>query len=345
MTPRELVHATLAFTPGLRAPRQVWALPGAWARYGEELKRLEREFPSDFTGVWCPERLRSHPRTQGDMHRKGTYIDEWGCTFLNLQDGIIGEVKEPLVKDWEQDAGKVHFPEEWLTLDRQVINAACAASDRFVFAACNPRPFEQLQFIRGTPELMMDLADPSPAFLAFMARMHDLYCRQVAAWAATDVDAISFMDDWGSQRSLLISPAAWRRFFKPMYADYVRIAHAAGKRAFMHSDGHILAIYPDLIEIGVDALNSQIFCMGVEQLAPFAGRITFWGEIDRQRLLPRGTPAEIDAAVRLVHATLGRRGGCIAQCEWGADAPPENAFQVFRSWDAITGARAAGATA
>ncbi len=68
------------------------------------------------------------------------------------------------------------------------------------------------------------------------------------------------------------------------------IAHAAGKKLFMHSDGHILAIYPDLVEIGIDAVNSQIFCMGVEKLAPFAGRITFWGEIDRQHLLAHATP-------------------------------------------------------
>lgn len=105
----------------------------------------------------------------------------------------------------------------------------------------------------------------------FVAEMHDFYCELLSAWAHTDVDALRFMDDLGSQRSLLISPATWRDIFKPMYRDYAQIAHAAGKKLFMHSDGHILAIYPDLVEIGIDAVNSQIFCMGVDQLAQFAG--------------------------------------------------------------------------
>jgi len=105
----------------------------------------------------------------------------------------------------------------------------------------------------------------------------------------------------------------------------------------MHSDGHIPAIDPDLIEIGVDAVNSQLFCMRVEALAPFAGRITFWGEIDRQHLLARATPDEVEAAVRLVYGTLWRNGGRISQCEVGAGARPENMRRVFATWDEVHG--------
>ncbi|GIX07793.1 MAG: hypothetical protein KatS3mg115_2196 [Candidatus Poribacteria bacterium] len=101
------------------------------------------------------------------------------------------------------------------------------------------------------------------------------------------------MDDWGSQTALLISPAQWREFFKPLYADYCRILHAADKFVFFHSDGHIEAIYGDLIEIGVDAINSQLFCMNIERLGRlYRGKVTFWGEIDRQGVLAFGTPQD-----------------------------------------------------
>ncbi len=96
--------------------------------------------------------------------------------------------------------------------------------------------------------------------------VHEFFMREVAMWADTDVDAIGFMDDWGAQSRLLISPKMWREIYKPLYAEYVEIIHSAGKFAFMHSDGDISAIYPDLIEIGVDALNSQLFCMDIEAL-------------------------------------------------------------------------------
>ena len=75
-----------------------------------------------------------------------------------------------------------------------------------------------------------------------------------------------FMDDWGSQNSLLINPATWDKYFRPFYQEFIDIAHRNGKDIFMHSDGNTLLIYPKLIEMGLDAFNSQIFCMGLDNL-------------------------------------------------------------------------------
>ena len=333
-TSRELVYQTLNFTGPARAPRDLWTLPIAAQAHPAALAAILEAYPPDMTGVDGFERERAP--TRGDQYAIGAYTDEWGATFVSVQAGVIGEVKQPLIGDWATDVPRVHIPTAWLTVDRDAVNRACAATDKFTLAGCNPRPFEQLQFLRGTANLYMDLTDPPPELLAFMAELHAFYCELLQVWANTDVDALRMMDDWGSQRSLLISPAMWRHYFKPMYRDYVQIAHAAGKKFFMHSDGHILAIYPELIEIGVDALNSQLFCMGVEKLAPFAGKITFWGEIDRQRLLAFATPDEVGAAVRQVHEQLWRTGGCIAQCEFGAGARPENVERVFATWDTMT---------
>jgi uroporphyrinogen-III decarboxylase len=233
------------------------------------------------------------------------------------------------------DASNAHIPIEWLTIDADEVNRFCADSDRFVLAGACPRPFEQLQFIRGTENLNIDLMDCPKGLLTFMATMHNFYCDLMTKWAKTDVDALTFMDDWGSQRSLLINPSIWVDVFKPMYKDYSEIAHSHNKKLFMHSDGYILDIIPHLIEVGVDALNSQIFCMTPEALSPFAGKVTFWGEIDRQNLLPHGTINEIADAVSAVHDNLWCNGGCIAQCEFGPGARPENVEAVFRTWDEI----------
>ncbi len=332
-TSRELVYQTLNFAHPARAPRDLWTLPIAIRAHPAEHARLLADFPPDLVGVGGCERERAP--TVGDPYQIGRYTDEWGCTFVNIQAGVIGEVKEPIIADWATDAARVHIPREWLTMDCDAVNRQCAATERFALAGCCPRPFEQLQFLRGTTNLYMDLTDPSPAMRSFMAEMHDFYCELLMAWAQTDVDALRIMDDWGAQRGLLISPEMWRTYFKPLYRDYAQIAHAAGKKFFMHSDGHILAIYPDLIEVGVDALNSQLFCMGVENLASFAGRITFWGEIDRQHLLAFADEEEVEDAVRLVHSRLWRAGGCIAQCEFGAGARPENVRRVFETWAQI----------
>jgi uroporphyrinogen decarboxylase len=328
-SPRDLVKQALDFRAPARLPRQIWVLPWASARYPEELNRIEAAFPQDITTipVLCSEPVPGG----GNAHAVGTFVDAWGCEFENLQEGIIGQVKHPQFRDWSE-AERTPFPRERLEVDLEKVAAFCHSTDRYVLAGTCPRPFERLQFLRGTENLYLDLNRPPPQLLSFLERLHAFYVEELTLWARTDVDGLTFMDDWGSQRSLLVAPELFRELFKPLYAEYVAIAHAHGKHAFMHSDGHITEIIPDLIEIGLDALNSQVFCMGVEELGNrFAGELTFWGELDRQQLLPRAQPGEIAAAARGLKAAFHRNGGFIAQCEFGPGARPENVYAYFEA--------------
>lgn len=338
MTSRELVHSTLEFrNTSNRAPRQLWWLPWAANNFPNELKQIQEDFPGDFGGALTE--YREIAKTTGDATEVGIYVDDWNCTLHNLQRGVIGEVKEPLIATGDDEwtnAKNVHLPEEWLTFDTDKVNRSCAESDLFMMGGCCPNPFERLQYIRGTENLYMDLMFPTDGMMDFIKKLHDFYCRLLEKWAKTDVDAVNFMDDWGSQKNLLINPDLWAELFKPMYKDFVDIAHTHGKKIFMHSDGNVLQIYPHLIDIGVDAMNSQLFCMGPESLAPFKGKITFWGEIDRQYILPWGTVEDTENAVRKVYDNLWDNGGCIAQCEFGPGAKPENVRKVFETWDQVT---------
>ncbi|MFW5698119.1 MAG: uroporphyrinogen decarboxylase family protein, partial [Fimbriimonadaceae bacterium] len=279
VSPRELVLKTLEFRHPSRAPRDMWTLPATFTKFPGAIESIQAEFPLDIDY-----QLGYEPKAapeKGDPYAVGESTDAWGCVFKNVQAGIIGEVKEPPVEEWAEDVEKVHMPVEWLEIDRDRVNRECAESDKFKIAGGCPRPFEQLQFIRGTEDLMMDLLDPEPEQIEFMHRMHEFYVKLQTVWAETEVDALRFIDDWGSQLGLLISPELWREHFKPMYAEYGRIARRHGKKLFMHSDGDIRSILPELIEIGVDAVNCQVGLMTPAALEPFAGKITFWGEVDR----------------------------------------------------------------
>jgi len=150
------------------------------------------------------------------------------------------------------------------------------------------------------------------------------------------------MDDWGSQTSLLISPAMWREYFKPLYKDYCDILRSKNKRVFFHSCGHTEAIFGDLIEIGVEAINTQIFCMNIEELGEkYSGKIVFRGDIDRQHILPFETTDGIRKAVRRVAKALMRRDkntemtGIISQCGFGNIDPTENILAVYDEWEKI----------
>lgn len=337
MTSRELVKNTLEFKNNNgKVPKQMWVLPWANDNHQDTIDKINAHFPDDFGGISVSYSIPTIE--EGNPYITGNYTDPWGCRFINISSGIIGEVKEPLIAaddyDWN-DLSNIHIPEEALSFEIEQVNTECKKSTKFIMAGCCPRPFEQLQFIRGTENLYIDLMQPPVKMLEFLNLMHDYYCRLLTKWANTDVDALMFMDDWGSQNTLLINPEIWCRIFKPMYRDYIDIAHRHGKKIFMHSDGNTLQIIPHLIEIGLDAINAQIFCIGVDNLAQFKGKITFWGEIDRQHLLPHATLTEIEDAVKKVYNTLWNNGGCIAQCEFGPGAKPGNVYKVFETWSRI----------
>lgn len=336
MTSRERVRRTLTFQNPDRAPRDLWWLPGVEMFQKAALDVLQARYPPDF--VFPAFKYGEAERASGTPYVTGTYRDEWGCPRIVSTPGVAGQVKDPPLADWAA-LDRLRPPYEILDhADFSRVNASCAATDKFVKAGAvygtTVRPFERMQFLRGTENLLMDLAWGTQEVFRLRDMVHEFFLRELELWAETDVDCIPFMDDWGGQYSLLISPDIWREVFKPLYADYCRIAHDAGKFVFFHSDGYILDIIPDLIELGVDALNSQLFCMVIEEIGKrFKGKITFWGEVDRQWTLPFGGEDDARAAVRRVRAALDdSRGGVIAQCEWGNDVPKENIEAVFEAW-------------
>jgi uroporphyrinogen decarboxylase len=330
MKRRDLVRRTLDFANPPSVPRQIWILPWAEEHYPAAVARLRADFPDDV--VPSPGLYRSPLPVSGRRYEKGIYTDEWGCRFTNVHGGVIGVVQEPALAVWD-DLARFKTPDASLDVDRDAVNAFCRQTDQFVLAGTLVRPFERLTFLRTMEQAFIDLAEQPPELFELLGMIHAHYLKEVEAWAATEVDAIVLMDDWGTQRRMMIAPDLWRRIFKPLYAAYNEIARAHGKYVFMHSDGYITDIISDLIEVGVQALNSQIRCMGARDLGDrFRGRITFWGEMDRQQLLAFGSVEEVRAAVKETHACLFAGGGLIAQCEFGPGARPENVYEVFRTW-------------
>ncbi len=334
MNSRDRVKKVLKQEEVDRLPRTLWALPGVMDYRKQEFNEVIGKFPGDFGGPVCS--YGRGKRCKGDSAKVGVNVDAWGSVWYVGEPGVIGEVKEYPLADWSA-LDSYALPWELLDeADLSQVNKSCAQSDRFILAGTETRPFERMQFLRGTENLFMDLAYGNKEVFKLRDMLHEFSVREMEMWAGTDVDGVSFMDDWGTQKTLLISPKLWREFYKPLYKDYCDILHKKGKYVFFHSDGNIEAIYPDLVEIGVDALNSQLFCMDMEKLGElYAGKITFWGEIDRQNILPFGTITDVRNAVgRVAKALLkGKRTGVIAQCEWGVKDPKENIEAVYDEWN------------
>jgi hypothetical protein len=332
MTGRERVRATLLFDRPDRVPRDLWSLRYVNLFQQDELDRLKAKYPMDISS--------SQPSPGWDEKvvqataKAGSYIDDWGSVWRVGEPGVVGEVWKPTLKEW---SGLKSFRAPWRLIeqrDKAFVDAACESSDKFMLSDVTARPFERLQFLRGSENLFYDIGEDREEMHKLLTLLHEFYLSDIAWWCSTKVDAVFFMDDWGSNRSLLIDPKTWRKLFKPLYREYCDIIHAAGKFAFFHSDGNTEAIFGDLVEIGIDAINSQLFCMDIEGLAEkYRGRITFWGEIDHRTVLPFGTEEEVRRAVVRVKSALGGgKGGVVAQCEWGKNNPARNIEAVFQAW-------------
>ena len=331
MDSRSLVKDTLNFASPSRIPRQMWVLPWAEIHYPGDLMKIGQKYPDDL--IQAPALYKNPLKLTGGKYQAGVFVDEWGCKFMNMEEGLMGIPEDPVIRNWS-DLDTFHTPDAALDIDRNAINRFCRSTDKFVYAGSIVRPFERFQFLRSLEQSMIDVLLEEPGFLELLRKMHVHFCKEVEVWAKTEVDALFLMDDWGTQNSMMVSPGVFTRHFKPMYRDYCEIARHYGKSVFMHSDGNITEIIPELAEIGVNALNSQLFCMDIDRLSrEAAGKITFWGEIDRQNILPNGTEADIRDAVNLVYEKLYRNGGVIAQCEFGPAANPENILRVFECWN------------
>ena len=332
MTSRERVLAALNFSGPDRLPRDLWGFRPLQRFRPDDLRLVYERFPVDFARP--PAVLGPSARAKGEAAEPGSYIDDWGSVWTNAQPGVSGEVTGPALADWSV-LDTFEPPVEMLKHPTvEAVNRFCAGTDGFCLGEVGSGPFERLQFLRGTQNLYLDLGMQTANVRALLNLVHDFCRHHFQLWARTAVDGVVIGDDWGTQTSLLISPETWRRMFRPLYEEYFAIVHGGGKKVFFHSDGCIRPIIPDLIELGVDALNSQLSCMDIEELGrAFRGKVTFWGEIDRQRVLPFGTPAEVRAAVRRVkRAFYDPRGGLIAQVCWTINDPVENILAAFEEW-------------
>ena len=333
---RERVSATLRFQDPGAIPLDIWCLGTAQLKYGDSLKKLLDGHETDFGRLRCP----LDRGFFGEYGKVGYYKDLWGSTWKMLVAGITGEVVDPAVADIER-ATEFRPPykqleQGWLD-DRQNIaeNAKKLRNRGKFIIGGTVEVFQRMQWVRGSENLYCDLGLREPGVFALCEILTDYYMRYLDYWLDMDVDAIGFTEDWGTQISLLISPALWREMFRPVYKKLFDKIKSAGKFVFFHSDGYILDIMGDLAELGADAINSQVWCMGVEKVAAAcAGKTTFWGELDRQYLLPFGTPDDIYRSAELMKKLLRvNGGGLIGQGEIGPDVPLENVRAMLECWN------------
>jgi uroporphyrinogen decarboxylase len=172
---------------------------------------------------------------------------------------------------------------------------------------------ERAHLLVGMENLFLAMIDQPDKVRHLLSRIADHQIGIVHRYLDLEVDIIRATDDYGAQRSLLLSPELWRSLIKPELSRIITAAKEGGALFWLHSCGHIMEILPDLIEIGVDVVdpvqanaNDQ-----AEFKRSYGDKLCFMGGIDTQHTLTLGSLKEIAAEVEKRIQLMGPGGGFI----------------------------------
>jgi len=300
-----------------RIPVSVGILPAAWMRHREALREIVARHPALFGED--AGRDRDYDAV-GGTYVAGEHVDAWGCVWQNLHTGMEAMVTgHPLPR--REDVDTLVAPEEDIGF---------------------PHGFMYLRLcdLRGFEEAMIDFAEEPPQLQKLIDVVLEYNMRQARIRLAgleserATGRIVHFGDDLGMQRSLPMSPEKWRQYLKPCFASIYGVFRDAGHYVYMHTDGHILEIIPDLAEAGVNVVNPQIGANGLPGLVDACkGKVCVDLDLDRQ-LFPFATPAELDRHVEEAITELGSSdGGLWIKAEIGEDVPLENVEAIFTAME------------
>ncbi len=346
MMPRERVKLSLSHIEPDRLPIDYFFFGTP-----EVIKRLKQHL-----GLNSDEQLRRFfgvdirvvaPRYIGPELQKfpdGSYEDEWGVMRkpvsygLGFYDEII---HYPLAEAQEvSDLDKIRWPKlEWwdfssVKKDIERINE----KEEYAICIANGNLFETSWYMRGLENLLVDFII-NPLFAnELMSRVTNFkieYLRTILEEASGMIDIVFTADDVATQRGLLMSIDLWKNSIKPWHMRMNKKLKSYGIRIMYHSDGAVMEIIPELIDMGIDILDP--IQLGADSMDPYGlkslygDKLSFHGGIGVQDVLPKGNPEEVRRYVRYLKKTLGRNGGYIIAPSHAIqpDTPIENILAAF----------------
>jgi uroporphyrinogen decarboxylase len=331
MNSREIVTRSIEFTGPERigldfmAPHPTDFVYAGWGKESDVVYEKD-----------APEIRRAAPDFPGKLYR-----DQYGNIWGRLNDRYGGEViKGVLQDDWER-LDQVQLPDFCTPEALQEITSIFSSQpDRYRLGVLPGFPFAIMRYMRRMDFFLQDVLLYEKEVMRLNERVVAMLLEMIDFYAKVGADGIFFCEDWGTQERLLVSPALWRRMFKPSFKTLADHVHSRRMHLLMHSCGWIYPIMNDLIEVGVDVLQlDQPELMGLERIAAeFAGRVTFYCPVDIQKVMQTGDKMMVQTAARRMLACFHKNGGFIAK-----DYPQWDAIDVRDEWaqwarDVFTGA-------
>lgn len=309
----------------------VWPaiLPAAWHKYREDLEGILLRHPKVF-GAY--EKGSTDFDDFPPTYRQEYFKDNWECLWYTIQAGMEGQVVEHPLADWgaletyraPDPLVKGEFEDwDWHSIGNEVRERR---EKGLLTKGYGERLFDLLYNLRGFENLMLDLATDHPRLPELIEIVSNQKMALTSKWLQIGVDMIWFHGDIGTQRGLMISPETFRRHIKPMYKMLFMACRKVGTHVWYSSDGNLLEIVDDLIECGVSVHDPQVRANTLEGIAKaYKGKMCVAIDLDQQKILPFGGPAEVEEHVReVVERIDSPEGGFMIYAEIQPTYPLEN---------------------
>ncbi len=156
--------------------------------------------------------------------------------------------------------------------------------------------FEAFRYLRGA-KAFEDLIVNKEIAHKIMDISVDYHLKLGCELIGKGVNMLWLGDDVGSEHTMLISPKAFREFLKPKLGYMIDEFKKKNKdiKIAWHSDGYIMPILDDLVEIGLDVLNPiQPESMDSGYIKKrYGDKLCLWGTVSTQHTFPFGKPEDV----------------------------------------------------
>ena len=351
MNSRDRTFLALEHRLGDRIPIDFWATPAVAQHLEAECGKPYAEVLDDYDVD-----LRYIEGTTYIGPTLEPDTDIWGVKRAAVSAGTseqsesYSEVTKPPLSDAEtvEDIEAYgHWPDPDM-FDYDVIEKQCDAilrQDRVVVFMGDRlnrvAQFKPAMYLRGTENIFFDLAaNPAIAETTFrkVREFYLGYLERILLASNSKIDIVLTGDDFGAQNGLLVSADMWRRFIKPGFADYIDLIKRHKTLAMHHTCGSVVDIIPDMIECGLDILQSiqpEAGGMSLANLKKMFGKdLCFHGGVSIQKTMPHGSQDDIRREVKII-ADLAKQDGGYIFCtshNIQADTPVENIVTLMDAY-------------
>ncbi len=350
MTSKERIRAALQHQPVDRVPSTMQCVEAAWEKLMkhfdvDNIDDVQEKLDIDTRLMDLPPYIGPEHPVYKNEDGEDVFWNPMGFSYVNKWNGAefnwhVIDYPMDSINTWED----FEAYDKWVNPDHFDYNAVAEFCKKHSDKAIRigwPGPYQNITHLINANKfyIMMSL---QPDLLKAILNRHcdstlEIYRRMFEASGNT-IDFVKCCDDYGTQLSLLFSPAMWDDFFADNTKRYVDLCHEHNAFYMQHSCGAVRKIIPNLIACGVDALEpiQKVVGMEVDGLkADFGDKICFQGGVDTQYILPLGTKEEVlEETKRIITAMSPNSGYILAPSQdFEGDVPVENILALYQARD------------